>query len=179
MVVQTTNLLQKKIFLIGFMGSGKTHWGKIWSEKTGLKFYDLDKVIEDDFKLSITEIFEKKGEEKFRESERFHLHEFGNKGNFILACGGGTPCFYDNISWMKSEGKVLYLKAKPEFIVNHVTEETDKRPVIKEITSAQLPYFIKNKLEEREPFYAQANIIMDVETLNDESLSIILDESSF
>lgn len=162
------------IFLIGFMGSGKSHWGKIWTEKEGLTFYDLDANIEKAFRMSITDIFEKKGEEKFRELERYHLRKFESKKNFLLACGGGTPCFSDNLEWMKSQGKVFYLKTEPEILLKQVMHETEKRPVIKKINPSELLLFIKKKLKEREPYYSQADVILNVEELNKDSLSILL-----
>ena len=140
------------------MGSGKTHWGKIWAEREGLTFYDLDAKIEKAFGMSITDIFEKKGEEKFRELERYHLRKFKNKKNFLLACGGGTPCFSDNMEWMKLQGKVLYLKGKPEMLRQQVMHETEKRPVIKKVNPSELLFFIQKKLEEREPYYSQGRL---------------------
>jgi shikimate kinase len=162
--------LPVKVFLIGFMGSGKTHWGQIWAEKTGLTFFDLDQKVEEAFQMTITDIFEKKGEEKFREMERYHLRKFESESNYILACGGGTPCFFDNLSWMKSAGKVFYLKAHPDSILEKVMQETEKRPLIKKANQSELLFFIEKKLGEREPFYAQADFTLGVENLNERSL---------
>ena len=161
----------EKIFLIGFMGSGKTYWGKVWAENEGLVFYDLDAKIEKAYRMSITDIFEKKGEEKFRELERYHLRKFEIKQNFILACGGGTPCFSGNIEWMKLQGKVFYLKAEPELIFKHIINERIQRPVIKNVKPAELLFFIKEKLQEREQYYTRANFILNVEKLHKDSLA--------
>ncbi|MEP7253124.1 MAG: shikimate kinase [Ginsengibacter sp.] len=166
--------LPDKFFLIGFMGSGKSHWGKIWSAKTKLPFYDLDHRIEKAFKITIAEIFEIKGEEKFRELERYHLRKFSRKKRYLLACGGGTPCFSDNLQWMKSEGTVIYLKASPELIVQRLTHETAHRPVIKNVKPSELLSFIKNKLTEREPFYLQADHVLNVEEFDEHTLSVFL-----
>jgi shikimate kinase len=165
--------LPLKIFLVGFMGSGKSHWGKIWAKRENLSFFDLDTKIEKAFRMKITDIFERKGEDKFRELERYHLRKFENKKNFLLACGGGTPCFSDNLDWMKSQGKVFYLKAEPEYILDKVINETEQRPVLKKINPAELLFFIQKKLIEREPFYSQADFILNVEDLNENSLSAI------
>ncbi len=169
--------LPMNVFLIGFMGSGKTHWGKIWAEREGLTFYDLDAKIEKAFGMSITDIFEKKGEEKFRELERYHLRKFKNKKNFVLACGGGTPCFSDNMEWMKLHGKVLYLKGKPEMLRQQVMHETEKRPVIKTVDPSELLFFIQKKLEEREPYYSQADFILNIGELHENSLTHLLSEA--
>ena len=166
--------LPRKLFLIGFMGSGKTHWGRIWSSKSGVAFFDLDARIEKAFRMKIPDIFEKKGEEKFRELERYHLRKFEHKKNFLLACGGGTPCFSDNMEWMKQQGQVFYLKAKPEMILKNVMDETDQRPVLKKINPSELLFFIQKKLIEREPYYAQADFILNVEDLNEDSILILL-----
>lgn len=166
--------LPLKIFLIGFMGSGKSHWGRIWADKLKLKFFDLDTRIEKAFRMKITDIFEKKGENKFRELERYHLRKFENKKNFLLACGGGTPCFSDNLEWMKSQGKVFYLKADPEAILDKVIRETEQRPVLKKIDSTELLHFIQKKLIEREPYYSGADLVLNVKDLNEDSLSAIL-----
>ncbi len=166
--------LPLKIFLIGFMGSGKSYWGRIWAHKMKIRFFDLDTRIEKAFRMKITDIFERKGEDKFRELERYHLRKFENKKNFLLACGGGTPCFSDNLEWMKSEGKVFYLKADAETILDKVIHETEQRPVLKKIDSAELLHFIQKKLMEREPYYSGADFILDVENLNESSLQAIL-----
>lgn len=166
--------LPVKIFLVGFMGSGKSHWGKIWSAKNSIPFYDLDARIEKAFAMTIAEIFEKKGEDKFRELERYHLRRFENKKDYLLACGGGTPCFADNLEWMKLQGKVFYLKAPAELILEQVMSETDHRPLLKKVNPSELLFFIQTKLQEREPFYSQADYILNVEELNEDSLSNLI-----
>lgn len=161
------------VFLIGFMGSGKTYWGKIWAEKNGLDFYDLDEIIEAKEGKSIAAIFEKEGENYFRKKEREALHTFSEKDRCIIACGGGTACFNDNIQWMNKQGTPVYLSATPTDILNRVIEEKDKRPLINKLNEAELLFFIEQKLKEREPFYNQAKIILPVSELNENSLSTI------
>ena len=167
--------LPRKLFLIGFMGSGKTHWGRIWSSKSGVAFFDLDARIEKAFRMKISDIFEKKGEEKFRELERYHLRKFEHKKNFLLACGGGTPCFSDNMEWMKQQGQVFYLKAKAEMILKNVMNETNQRPVLKKINPSELLFFIEKKLIEREPYYSQADFILNAEDLHEGSMAALLE----
>jgi len=165
--------LNQNIFLIGFMGSGKSHWGHIWALEHGYTFYDLDTEIEKAFELSVEEIFEKHGEEKFRELERYHLRKFEKKKKYLLSCGGGTPCFFDNLEWMKEHGEIIYLKASPEYILDRVMDETTKRPLLKEVNPAELLFFIQKKLKEREPVYLKANHILEVEKLQNDSLNFI------
>ncbi len=154
------------------MGSGKTHWGRIWAAKTGIPFFDLDAIIENAFGMKIKDIFEKQGEEKFRDLEKYHLRKFENEKNFLLACGGGTPCFSDNMDWMKSNGNVFYLRATPQLIVDRLKNETAHRPVIKDVNrEEELLPFIQKKLIEREPYYLQAHHILNVDELDENSLS--------
>ena len=162
------------IFLIGFMGSGKTYWGKIWAQKKGLDFYDLDEIIEEKEGRYIATIFEKEGEDYFRKTETEALHTFSEKNNCIIACGGGAACFNDNMRWMNENGTTVYLAASPQYILSRVKEEEKgKRPLINKLNEAELLFFIEQKLKEREPFYNQAKIILPVADLNDESLSTL------
>ncbi|MEO8862119.1 MAG: shikimate kinase [Ginsengibacter sp.] len=164
------------IFIIGFMGSGKTHWGRIWAAKEKMSFFDLDSEVEHAFKMSVSAIFEEKGEEKFRELERYHLRKFVSKKNFILATGGGTPCFDENLEWMKLHGKVFYLKAEPELILEKVLNELEKRPLLKDVNPSELLFFIQKKLAEREPIYSQATVILEASQLNENSLAPYINE---
>jgi shikimate kinase len=160
------------------MGSGKTHWGQIWAVKYGYTFYDLDAQIEKAFKMSVQDIFEKHGEEKFRELERYQLRKFLSKKKCLVSCGGGTPCFYDNLEWMKKNGVVVYLRATPQNILQRVGDETSKRPLLKEVNTAELLFFIETKLKEREPDYLQANYTLDVPQLTDDSLNFFFEDLS-
>jgi shikimate kinase len=161
------------IFLIGFMGSGKTYWGKVWTQQNGLAFYDLDAIIEAKEGRSIAVIFEKEGEAYFRKIETIALQQFSETKNAVLACGGGVPCFNDNMQWMNEHGTTVYLAASPQYILSRVKEEKEKRPLISKLNEAELLFFIEQKLKEREPFYKQAKLILPVTELNEGSLSAI------
>ncbi len=161
------------IFLIGFMGSGKTYWGSIWARQMGLEFYDLDEVIEKEHGKTISVIFEKEGEDHFRKIETIALHAFAEKHNCIIACGGGTACFNDNIQWMNENGTTIYLSATPQYIFDRVLDDKEKRPLINKHNEAELLFFIEQKLKEREPFYTQAKKILTVTELKDDTLSTI------
>lgn len=160
------------------MGSGKSHWGHIWALKNGYTFYDLDAQIEKAFKMPVQEIFEKHGEDKFRELERYHLRKFLNKKKCLIACGGGTPCFFGNLEWMKKHGDVIYLQATTEYILNRVMDETAKRPLLKEVNTSELLFFIEKKLKEREPVYLKADHILDVNKLSENSLKFLIEEAT-
>lgn len=155
------------------MGSGKSYWGKIWAKNNALSFYDLDEQIELSFEMRVEQIFEKHGEEKFREMERLYLKKFENKKGYLISCGGGTPCFYDNMEWMQQNGKIIYLKASPQYILERVMLETAKRPLMKDVNSSELLFFIQTKLKEREPVYNKADFILEVEQLDENSLEIL------
>lgn len=159
-----------KIFLIGFMGSGKTYWGKAWAQKSYFDFYDLDEIIELEQKKSVTDIFEESGEDHFRKLETTCLRSFSEKDNYILACGGGTACFNDNIKWMNETGTTVYLSASPKYIYDRVKGEKNKRPLIKKLNEQELFFFIEQRLKEREPFYRQAKIILPTGELDMETI---------
>ncbi len=156
-----------KIFLIGFMGSGKTYWGKKWAGQCGFDFYDLDQLIETEHNKSIAAIFEKDGEDYFREIETIELKKLAAKDNCIIACGGGTACYNDNMQWMNENGVPVYLQAFPQYIYERVLDEKEKRPLIKKVSRAELLFFIEQKLKEREDFYNQAKIILPVQELDE------------
>jgi shikimate kinase len=156
-------------FLIGFMGSGKSHWGKIWSSVYHYSFFDLDDAVVAFEKEPISSIFEKKGEGYFRDSETSILKTFSGKSNFIIACGGGTPCFNDNMEWMNEHGTTIYMKATPAHLAKRLISEKDKRPVIKNIADDDLENFISKKLEERKNYYSQAKYVIDVSTVSEKT----------
>jgi shikimate kinase len=162
------------IFLIGFMGSGKTYWGKLWAMQTGMPFFDLDEVIEQQEHKTIAEIFEQNGEAYFRQKETDTLKTFSGKKNCIIACGGGTPCFNNNMQWMNEHGTTVYLAATPVDIIKRVINEQAKRPLIKNIHPAELKIFIEQKLKEREPFYTTAKIILPVNEITAATINSII-----
>ena len=110
----------KRIILIGYMGSGKTTVGRQLAMALGLSFYDLDWYIEMRFHRSVARIFAESGEEGFRQIERNMLHEAAEFEDVVLSCGGGTPCFYDNMEYMNAQGQVVYLKAEPQVLIDHL-----------------------------------------------------------
>ena len=162
-----------QIFLLGFMGSGKTHWGKLWAGDSGMKFYDLDDLIELREGKSIVDIFETRGEDCFRTIESEVLRGLAGEDNCIIACGGGTPCFHNNMLWMNSQGITVYLKADPSQIKERLLNEKYKRPAIRNLDEAGLELFIEQKLRERAPFYSQAKITLSITQLSVVSLNLI------
>lgn len=151
-----------KIFLLGFMGSGKSHVGKQLAEHIGLEFIDLDHWIEEQEGQSIAHIFKTKGETTFREIERAALREMAAKENILIACGGGTPCFFDNMAWMNRQGITIYLETPVEVLTQRLIPQQAQRPLLQNLNEPELRSFITYKLAERKPFYEQAQVIYQV-----------------
>ena len=156
----------RRIILIGYMGSGKTTVGKALSKQTGLMFYDLDWYIENRRRKKVSQLFEEVGEEAFRKIEHNMLHEVAEFEDVIISCGGGTPCFFDNIDYMNQQGQVVYLKATPEVLYSHLLMAKTERPLLKGKTPEQLIAFIKEQLAYREQFYSKARYTLDISLMD-------------
>ncbi|MDE1192173.1 MAG: shikimate kinase [Arachidicoccus sp.] len=142
-----------KIFLIGLMGVGKSYWCKKWANKLKTGHYDLDNLIELNEEATISEIFAEKGEQYFRKKEAEILRWFAEKKSFVLATGGGTASFGDNMKWMNKNGITIWLDEPVEILVGRLKQQKDHRPLIKDLQNEDLHNFLKNKLEERRTYY--------------------------
>jgi shikimate kinase len=151
-----------RIFLIGFMGCGKTVTGKLLAQKTGLQWLDTDNLIERRYRKTITEIFEIFGEKKFREIEHQTVLELTELQNIIVSCGGGLPCFYDNMQIMKNAGTTIYLKELPENLFQRLSKGKNSRILIRDKSEAELKAYISDTLKQREQFYNQADFTINV-----------------
>ena len=156
----------RRIILIGYMGSGKTTVGKALSKETGMMFYDLDWYIESRMRRSVSQIFAERGEEGFRQIEYNMLHEVAEFENVIISCGGGTPCFFDNMDYLNQQGDVVYLKATPETLYKHLLMAKVERPLLKDKSPEELIAYITEHLKERAPFYEKARYTLDVNVLD-------------
>lgn len=166
----------EKIFLVGMMGSGKSHWTKKiakWIKSGG---YDLDDLIEMNEEKTIAEIFTEEGEEQFRKTEAKILRWFKEKKKYVLATGGGTPCFQDNMAWMKKEGIIIWLDESVDILVKRLVEEKAHRPLIADLSEQDLTKFIKDKLVERHAFYSQANYRLSSDQITDTALKQIIQQ---
>lgn len=144
------------------MGSGKSYWGAILAHHLNMPFIDLDLYIEAQEAMSISQYFETQGEAIFREIERFHLHELQNHPASVIAVGGGTPCFFDNMDWMNRQGKTVYLKCDPGLLAQRLKGEMHKRPLLKKLSVNELHERIFYMLIGREPFYNKAQTIVEI-----------------
>ncbi len=161
-------ILIMKIILIGFMSSGKSTIGKILADSLNFKFYDIDDIFEERYKISINDFFEKFGEPKFRELEHLLLKQTLEEDNSVISCGGGTPCFFDNIKLINNNGVSVYLKLNSRILFERLNKTRKKRPLLSGLTYDNLEKYISENLIKREPFYNQAQIIIDIENIQPE-----------
>ena len=156
----------KSIIIIGYMGAGKTTVGKALAKELGIMFYDLDWYIESRMRKTVKQIFDEMGEEGFRQIEHNMLHEVAEFENVIVSCGGGTPCFFDNIDYINQQGEVVYLKATPEVLYRHLLMGKVERPLIKNKTPEELIAYITEQVAKREEFYNKARYTLDVSLMD-------------
>ncbi|MFN8291877.1 MAG: shikimate kinase [Chitinophagaceae bacterium] len=153
-----------KIFLIGFMGSGKTYWGRLLSQKLGLPFFDLDEQVVAHAGKSIPEIFASEGEEHFRLLEKEVLYIITEShDSFVMACGGGSPCFFNNIEYMNQAGTTVWINTPRDILFGRLIKERPGRPLIKELSDDKLRAFISRKFSDRKIYYEQAAITVEEE----------------
>lgn len=156
-----------RIFLIGYMGAGKTTLGRALAKELGIEFIDLDSYIEKRMCKSIAQIFSEKGEEGFREIERRLLHETGEFENVVISTGGGTPCFFDNIEYMNNQGTTVFLDVPVERLFIRLSIARKKRPLIMNKSDEELRSFIAEQLGKRLPFYSKAKQQFKADKLED------------
>lgn len=155
----------KRIFLIGYMGAGKTTAGRELAKELDLDFIDLDHFIQARYQKTISQIFQEVGESEFRIIESSMLKEVGEFENVVISTGGGTPCFFDNIDYMNKVGTTVYLRATPEALSERLNTCKEKRPLIKDKSKEELLAFVAENLEKREPYYTKATIIHEPDEL--------------
>ncbi len=144
------------------MGSGKTHWGHLLSEKLGMRFFDLDEQVAEHAGKSIPEIFATEGEEQFRMMEKDTLHIIAESHQqFIMACGGGSPCYFNNIDYMNQVGTTVWINSPLDTLFDRLVKEKEKRPLLKELSDEQLRLFIHKKYSDRKIYYEQADVKVD------------------
>ena len=150
-----------KIFLLGFMGSGKSTTGKKLALHLNWSFIDLDEKIEQTTGMEIRDIFSEKGEAFFRKIESDTLQGMASESNAVISTGGGTPCFGDNMDFMLRTGLTVYLRMTPARLKSRLAGTSEHRPLLKDIGKDGLQEYITAKLAEREKWYSRAEIIVD------------------
>ncbi|MDD2284573.1 MAG: shikimate kinase [Paludibacter sp.] len=152
----------QRIFLVGFMGSGKTAMGKLLAKRHGLTFIDLDSYIENKFRRTVARIFAEDGETSFREIEKNCLHEVAEFEDVVIATGGGVPCFFDNMDFMNQRGETIYIRLTPEHLAERLSSSrAGVRPLLKNKTGDELQQYITETLQKREPYYLRAKRIIE------------------
>lgn len=150
-----------RVYLIGYMAAGKSRLGRDLADYTGLAFTDLDDVFEERFRISIVDFFAKYNEDTFRKLEREILHESAELEDCIIATGGGTPCFFDNMQFIKQHGTSLYIRMNSGRLSARLKTIRRKRPLLSDLPPDDLEPFIQQQLQDREHFYLQADYILE------------------
>lgn len=156
----------RRIIFIGYMGAGKTTIGRQLAISLGLPFYDLDWYIESRMRRSAKQLFDERGEGGFRKIEHNMLHEVAEFEDIVISCGGGAPCFYDNMDYMNRQGATVYLKAEPDVLFSHLQMGRVVRPLLLHKTPDEVRTFIRCQLAEREQYYNKAKYTLDVSLLD-------------
>ncbi len=164
--LQGLYLYTMKIYIIGYMGSGKSSVGKLLAQKLHLDFIDFDSYIEKEEGKTVAEIFDADGEDKFREMEHKYLKKLLSKDHVVISLGGGTPCFHNNIELINKSGTSVYLKMGVETLVKRLFKAMKKRPLIRGLNETELKYFIEANLEKRRAIYEKAHFSINASPLS-------------
>ena len=156
-----------RIFLTGYMGAGKTTLGKAFARKMNVPFVDLDWYIEERFHKTVGELFTERGETGFRELASNMLHAVAEFHNVVITTGGGAPCFFDNMEFMNRVGKTVFLDVHPDVLFRRLRIAKQQRPILQGKEDDELKAFIIRALEQRAPFYTQAQYIFNADELED------------
>lgn len=156
----------KSIAFIGYMCAGKTTIGRALAKTLNRNFYDLDWYIEERFHKRVPQIFAENGEAGFRDLERRMLHEVAEFEDIILSCGGGTPCFFDNMDYLNEVSETVYVRASADILCQHIKLSRGVRPLLQGKSPEELHDFVSAQLAERSPFYEKARHIIDIHVLD-------------
>ena len=167
----------KRIYLIGYMGAGKTSVGRILAQRMNLMFIDLDQYIENRFHRTVPQLFVEKGESGFRTLEQHMLAEVSDFEDVLISTGGGTPCFFDNMEQMKQHGTIVYLHVSVEELVKRLMLHQNTRPLLKDMSREEMTAFVADALEKRDSYYRQADITFDAELMDTEQETHVAAES--
>ena len=160
----------ERIYLLGMPGSGKSSIGKKLARCLQWDFCDLDDLIEQKLGMPIRDVFAQEGEDFFREEERKTLRETILRKQCVIALGGGTPCFFDNMDWILAYGFSLYLKAEPRFLLSRINKQPGQRPLFAGMDEQQTLQTLENQLQVREPYYSRSNVAVPAINANPEVL---------
>ncbi|MGB0368317.1 MAG: shikimate kinase [Flavobacteriales bacterium] len=166
-----------RVFLIGYMASGKSTAAKKLAKKLGVDFVDLDREIAKTSGMKIPEIFKDKGELGFRKLERRELRTWLNKDNYVMACGGGTPCFFESMDEMNGAGITIYLQMTAKAVVDRVQSAKEERPILKGLSEEKMLKKVAFQIEKREPYYTRAEWTVNGVNLDIDELAGMVNHS--
>jgi len=165
-----------KVFLVGYMASGKSHLSKELSDLTGYPNIDLDDIFEERYRISVNDFFNKYDESSFRRLEQELLQETESQPNAIVSTGGGTPCFFRNMEFMKMNGVCIYLRVNARILAERLQNVKRKRPLLQKVEPGDMEAMVRKQLEIREPFYLQADHVIDAQNIIPELIMKLLPE---
>ncbi len=165
------------LFLVGYMGCGKSTIGRTVAKRLGVEFVDMDRRIEERAAMSVAEVFASRGEAAFRQMERAMLEELtGGEGDRIVATGGGVPVHGDNMEVMNRAGLTVYFKMAPRGLVQRLKPGQERRPLLRGMDERELLRFVEHNLAQRAPFYERARMTIDCNGVSDEYIARHIEE---
>lgn len=159
-----------RIYLVGYMGAGKTTTARRLAHRLGWEVVDTDALFEEKYKISVNDFFNKYDEPLYRKLESVVLKETETLENVVVSTGGGTACYFDNMDWMNSHGLTVFMRISPEAAVDRVIHSRHKRPLVEGKSEVELAEFVNKHYASRMPFYEQAKITIKAEDLDLEHL---------
>ena len=166
--------MPQRIYIIGYMGAGKSGVAKRLAARLGWQSCDTDTMFEEKYRISINDFFDKYGQDLFRKLESDIIRSTAQMENVVVATGGGTPCFFDNMSFMNENGLTVFLSMSPKSAAVRLSQTKKKRPLTKGLSGDELLHFIEQQYEQRLPFYTQAQMTFKAENCDVEGIAISL-----
>lgn len=167
-----------RIYLIGYMYSGKTTLGRQLASRLGMDFVDLDELVERHYRTTVPILFSRYGESTFRVLEQHELHATERLHNCVVSTGGGTPCYADNMQWINAHGLSVFLQVGLPVLLERMANSRNPRPILAGLTPEQRQSRVQSQLAERLPYYTQASITFCEETSSIESLAAQICDSA-
>ena len=159
-----------RIYLVGYMGAGKTTVARRLANYLGWEVADTDAMFEEKYRISICDFFNKYDEPLYRKLESEVLKSTADLENVVISTGGGTACYFDNMDWMNEHGLTVFLRISEKAVVDRLLHAKRKRPLAEGKTESELTEFVNRHYTERLPFYEQAKITVKAEDLDLENL---------
>lgn len=166
--------MSRRIYIIGYMGAGKSGVAKRLAARIGWQSCDTDSMFEEKYRITINDFFAKYGQDLFRKLESEILHSTAQMDNVVVATGGGTPCFFDNMDFMNNNGLTVFLSMSAKSAAIRLSQTRKKRPLTKGLSGDELLHFVEQQYEQRLPFYTQAQMTFKAENCDVENMAITI-----